>query len=85
MYSTHINDENGNSSSNSNKCIITRMIWSENGKQLWVGMETGELMLYDVNPELVEVRGDMIDSLCRRVEKMLADVKAREDRENQKV
>ena len=61
------------------------MIWSENGKQLWVGMETGELMLYDVNPELVEVRGDMIDSLCRRVEKMLADVKAREDRENQKV
>ena len=85
MYSTNINDGSGNSgSSSSSKCIITRMIWSESGKQLWIGMETGELLLCEVNPELVEVRGDVIESLRRRVEKMLADVKAREDRESQK-
>ena len=86
MYSTNINDGSGGSSggSNSKKCIITRMVWSESGKQLWIGMETGELLLCEVNPEFVEVRREMIDSLRRRVEKMLADVKAREDRENQK-
>ena len=56
------------------------MIWSESGKQLWIGMETGELLMCEVNPELVEVTEDMIDVLRHRVEDMLADAKARDSR-----
>ena len=61
------------------------MIWSESGKQLWIGMETGELLMCEVNPELVEVTEDMIDVLRHRVEDMLADAKARDSREDRKV
>ena len=57
--------------------IITRIAWNKDGNQLWVGMESGKVLLYEVKADLVEVKEEMISSLRCVIEQMLADVKAR--------